>query len=241
MCTNGSCQHRRMRLTISVHLKKCANGSMHAWMFGHGLSLKMYAELCSTRLWVWGWAFEWVQPPVLTNSRYLEQITTFLVGSIVTYYHLHTICTDISDDADYQPRSAFELTRLLLPTASTETSIASAASSTDTDADVKFAMRTAMKSFKCRHCDKSFTNRSTLTLHIRSHTGRAAEYACDTCNKRYAQRISLECHRLKHIYVEPLFQSCVAPSIPCPVAQPVSCPFIGVHGFHPLSVDTTRC
>lgn len=51
--------------------------------------------------------------------------------------------------------------------------------------------------FKCSMCSKSFTRADALTDHMNSHTGRKP-YQCQTCWKRFANRINFNVHVKKH-------------------------------------------
>ncbi|XP_059220625.1 zinc finger protein 492-like [Stomoxys calcitrans] len=51
--------------------------------------------------------------------------------------------------------------------------------------------------FKCTYCDKSFSTRRCLQIHIQLHEDR--KHACDKCDKKYIKRYLLEKHKLTHM------------------------------------------
>nr|XP_020506933.1 zinc finger protein 2-like [Labrus bergylta] len=56
---------------------------------------------------------------------------------------------------------------------------------------------TREKRFNCATCDKSFTQRKALVIHIRSHTGERP-YSCSMCDKCFSQRKTLVVHMRSH-------------------------------------------
>lgn len=56
--------------------------------------------------------------------------------------------------------------------------------------------------YKCDDCGKSFTQRSALSKHRRTHTGEKP-YACDQCGKAFSQRSHLIGHHRVHTGVKP--------------------------------------
>lgn len=54
-------------------------------------------------------------------------------------------------------------------------------------------MKYVSKCLPCPHCDKTFTVRTSLTDHIRIHTG-AKPYKCDHCKRTFRQRNHLRMH-----------------------------------------------
>ncbi|XP_026474892.1 gastrula zinc finger protein XlCGF7.1-like [Ctenocephalides felis] len=56
--------------------------------------------------------------------------------------------------------------------------------------------RAAKKSlFKCTHCDKSFSTKNGLNCHIKYHATKT--YKCETCNRTFANCISMHVHMAK--------------------------------------------
>ncbi|XP_041650866.1 zinc finger protein 2 homolog [Cheilinus undulatus] len=53
------------------------------------------------------------------------------------------------------------------------------------------------KKFHCDLCDKSFTQKKALVIHIRSHTGERP-YSCSTCDRCFSQRKTLVVHMRSH-------------------------------------------
>ncbi|CAI9739615.1 finger and BTB domain-containing 14-like [Octopus vulgaris] len=49
----------------------------------------------------------------------------------------------------------------------------------------------------CSLCSKTFTSKSSLTTHMRSHYG-VKPYQCDICKKRFTRNTSLNYHKLVH-------------------------------------------
>ncbi|RZB40292.1 zinc finger protein 2 -like, partial [Asbolus verrucosus] len=53
------------------------------------------------------------------------------------------------------------------------------------------------KEFKCPHCSKLFSRRTTLNRHVKTHSAIKA-YKCDTCNKRFSRNDLLLRHKIAH-------------------------------------------
>ncbi|XP_042882392.1 zinc finger protein 501-like [Penaeus japonicus] len=58
-------------------------------------------------------------------------------------------------------------------------------------------LHTGEKPYKCATCETKFTHKSTLLHHMRLHTGEKP-YVCDVCNKRFRQRSNYTLHRKIH-------------------------------------------
>lgn len=56
---------------------------------------------------------------------------------------------------------------------------------------------TKERPFHCSHCMKTFTEKSTLIIHMRVHTGEQP-YQCSLCPQRFKHRISLKIHVSKN-------------------------------------------
>ena len=54
-------------------------------------------------------------------------------------------------------------------------------------------MHSGEKPYKCKHCQKNFSQSNTLLVHIRTHTGEKP-YSCDECGKCFRHRSgNLQC------------------------------------------------
>ncbi|KAM3959282.1 uncharacterized protein ACR2FA_006585 [Aphomia sociella] len=47
----------------------------------------------------------------------------------------------------------------------------------------------------CPECNKTFSNKYNMFVHMKSHSGEAVKYQCDRCNKRYSNRGNLNNHK----------------------------------------------
>ncbi|MFH4973969.1 hypothetical protein AB6A40_000678 [Gnathostoma spinigerum] len=56
---------------------------------------------------------------------------------------------------------------------------------------------TRERPYPCMHCDKAFTDSSTLTKHLRTHTGQKP-YLCHLCMMRFTQSGNLHRHMKTH-------------------------------------------
>ena len=51
--------------------------------------------------------------------------------------------------------------------------------------------------YECNTCEKRFKQKSTLNNHERIHSGEVP-YGCNTCNKRFKQVVQLKVHKIIH-------------------------------------------
>ncbi|XP_069495019.1 zinc finger protein 436-like isoform X2 [Ambystoma mexicanum] len=56
--------------------------------------------------------------------------------------------------------------------------------------------------FKCTACDKSFTKRVLLVIHLRTHSGERS-YPCDECDKSFGDSANLARHQKIHMLARP--------------------------------------
>lgn len=65
--------------------------------------------------------------------------------------------------------------------------------STTTKLKYKLFFLFILRPFKCRFCDKRFTNQGNMQVHERVHT-RERPFRCIACDKCYAQKVGLKIH-----------------------------------------------
>lgn len=57
---------------------------------------------------------------------------------------------------------------------------------------------TGEKPYKCRFCNKAFSQSNDLTSHLRIHTGEKP-YICDKCGQAFRQSSALKTHKKTHV------------------------------------------
>ena len=55
-------------------------------------------------------------------------------------------------------------------------------------------MHLKLTSFKCLHCEKSFTQKGNLRIHVKNIHKKTKDYTCKFCGKAFAQKINLRVH-----------------------------------------------
>ena len=63
-------------------------------------------------------------------------------------------------------------------------------------------MHQRLSKFKCIHCDVSFRHRSSLAVHLRTHTG-AKPFVCNQCGRRFNDTTHLKVHTRTHTGEKP--------------------------------------
>ena len=58
------------------------------------------------------------------------------------------------------------------------------------------------KRFSCRSCDKTYAHRSSLSIHMRSHTGKKP-HRCPYCQKAFSQSGNMKTHVRTHTNERP--------------------------------------
>ena len=51
--------------------------------------------------------------------------------------------------------------------------------------------------FQCDQCDKDFTQKVSLSIHLRTHDGTAKRFSCQICDQQFTRKSSLKTHTLE--------------------------------------------
>ena len=58
-------------------------------------------------------------------------------------------------------------------------------------------MHNGIKKFQCPHCEKRFTQRQQMTMHVRRHTG-DKRHKCEECGRAFVEPATLRNHLKTH-------------------------------------------
>lgn len=67
----------------------------------------------------------------------------------------------------------------------------------------KLTKKNGATRFACQICQKDYANKTTLTIHIRQHSAASKPYKCTSCDKTFWQRAHREIHERSHSGVRP--------------------------------------
>lgn len=59
--------------------------------------------------------------------------------------------------------------------------------------------------YDCQHCEKKFTLKSHLTLHMKKHTS----LTCEKCGATFKNKFNLKWHEFSHLEIEPKCTNCM--------------------------------
>ena len=60
------------------------------------------------------------------------------------------------------------------------------------------AMHQGIRPHKCHLCDKAYSKKSHLTVHLQTHEGKKRPYPCDMCDKSFSDSHNLKRHKMRH-------------------------------------------
>ncbi|XP_039763015.1 zinc finger protein 699-like isoform X3 [Pararge aegeria] len=57
--------------------------------------------------------------------------------------------------------------------------------------------------YQCNKCNKKYSQRSNLIVHLKSHTGAQPSFGCPTCGKKFSNKANMKRHILTHKVLKP--------------------------------------